>query len=491
MLIGVVILLALVAVGLYFYNSDVRSTVDELVERVQGTPVPNPANTGERVSTTELQPVAEAAPTPLRPQTPIPTPTTMPTPASTVASTPAGSQLPTPAPTLKPAPASISMPTLPTTPLPTHEPTPTPTHEPTPTPTPTPAPVATPHPNPNRRHFEEKQYMLELINDARVTHGVAPVALGDNVAAPLHAEASLENCFSSHWGVDGLKAYMRYSLAGGYQSNSENASGLDYCIRSSDGYRAIDSIERKIREAMEGLMDSPGHRRNILDPWHKMVNIGLAWDSYNFKVVQHFEGDYVEYDHPPTIENGFLAVSGVTKNGVMFSQDRDLSVQIYYDQPPHPLTRGQVATTYCLGSGIRIASLRPPLRRNSYYSEHEYTTSHTACPDPYQIAADAPAPLSPDEAHEFWQDAYNASQAMGEPSITVPWITAGSWNADGTSFEASADIDDLLSEYGAGVYTITIWGPIHGENVIISEYSIFHGVTPPDTYSHQASAGQP
>ena len=62
--------------------------------------------------------------------------------------------------------------------------------------------------------------MLELINDERVSAGLNPVVLGDNAAAQLHAEASLENCFSSHWGIDGLKPYMRYSLAGGYQSNA-------------------------------------------------------------------------------------------------------------------------------------------------------------------------------------------------------------------------------------------------------------------------------
>ena len=66
--------------------------------------------------------------------------------------------------------------------------------------------------------------MLQLINEERVRAGVAPVVLGDNIAAQLHAESALENCFSSHWGIDGLKPYMRYSLAGGYQSNAENVS---------------------------------------------------------------------------------------------------------------------------------------------------------------------------------------------------------------------------------------------------------------------------
>ena len=124
------------------------------------------------------------------------------------------------------------------------------------------------------------------------------------------------------------QAYMRYSIVGGYQSNGENWSGSDYCITASDGYRTIVSIDEEIRDAMVGWMNSPGHQRNILDKWHKKVNTGLAWDRYNFVAAQHFEGDYVEYDPIPAIEDGILTLSGTAKNGVAFENERDLSVHI-------------------------------------------------------------------------------------------------------------------------------------------------------------------
>ena len=146
---------------------------------------------------------------------------------------------------------------------------------------------------------------------------------------------------------------MRYSLAGGYQSNGENGHGSDYCITPSDGYRAFSSIEEEITEAMEGWMDSSGHRRNILDPHHKMVNIGLAWDEYNFIAVQHFEGDYVLFSALPTIQNGILSLFGSPKNGANLGGERGLGVQIFYDPLTHPLTRGQVARTYCYDSGLK------------------------------------------------------------------------------------------------------------------------------------------
>ena len=325
--------------------------------------------------------------------------------------------------------------------------------------------------------------MLELINDERVSAGLNPVVLGDNVAAQLHAQASLENCFSSHWGIDGLKPYMRYSLAGGYQSNAENGSGRSYCVKASDGYRASGSSEQGIRRAMDGLMDSPGHRDNILRPWHKKINIGLAWDRYNFQVVQHFEGDYVEYDQLPDIERGVLAISGTVKNGVRFNDDfRDLSVQVYYDRPPHTLTMGQVARTYCYDNGLPVAALRPPLTGRSFYPRNEFTQTHNPCPNPYDVPADADAPRSHDEAHLFWQSAYLESLARQAQTITVLWITALEWTAKGETFSVTVDLWDVMEKHGEGVYSLVVWGNIDGEDIVISQYSIFHDVTPPDTY---------
>ena len=108
--------------------------------------------------------------------------------------------------------------------------------------------------------------MLELINAERAKAGVPPVVLGDNIAAQLHAEAFLENCFSSHYGLDGLKSYMRYSLAGGYQSNRESVSGLNYCIKPQENYQPLGSIEQEIREVINRFMNI-GTQANLLGPW--------------------------------------------------------------------------------------------------------------------------------------------------------------------------------------------------------------------------------
>ena len=278
------------------------------------------------------------------------------------------------------------------------------------------------------------------------------------------------------------EAHMRYSLAGGYQSNGENGSGSDYCIKWSDGYRSLDPTEVEIREAMEQWMGSPGHRSNILDRWYKKVNVGLAWDRYNFKAFQHFEGDYIEFDSLPAIEDGILTLTGRARNGARFADERDLMVQVYYDPPPHPLTRGQVARTYCYDLGLPVAGLREPATGGWYYSEQAFSTTHQPCPDPYDVDPEASAPESADEADRFWQQAYAASHSTVE-TITVPWITALVWTADGDRFSVTADLRKVIGQHGDGVYTVLLWDRMNGEDAVISQYSMFHGVTAPETYS--------
>ena len=367
-------------------------------------------------------------------------------------------------------------------------------------------------PPPVRKHLEYKEFMLGLINAERQKAGVPPVAMGRNVAAQLHAEVSLDNCFSGHWGVDGLKPYMRYSLAGGYQANSENASGTDYCIQVSDGYRALDDIEAEIRKMMDGWMNSPGHRRNILDKWHRKVNIGLAWDRYNITGYQHFEGGYVEFARLPEIRDRNLILSGRATGGLSFSHKDQLGLQIYFDPPPGSLTLGQIARTYCYDSGVLIAGIGRflididlsnvdltdlglsdveltdiglddvSLTDVSFWVEDEFDTTYSPCPDAYDVPSNAPAPGSPDEAFRLWQEALEASQNRSPQPIRVRWLTASRWTAQAREFAVTVDIGDLLTQHGPGVYTTLLWSEIGGQDIPVSQYSIFYRVNPPDTY---------
>ena len=351
-----------------------------------------------------------------------------------------------------------------------------PTLPPTTVPTPTSIPV------PHLRHLAEKQYMLELINQERDRLALPLLELGTNNAVQLHAQSALEHCISSHWGVDGLKPYMRYSLAGGYQANGENASGLNYCYKASDGYRALSSIRREIQEAMSGWMSSPGHRANILGTSHKKVNIGLAWNTYNLMAYQHFEGDYVEYTVLPKIEDGDLSFDGQVKNDAIFGVGQFYPVLVNYDPPPHDLTRGQISRTYCYDPGRPVAFLRKPLLAGGRYTSDTESVMTEFCPDPYARSADALAPSSPAVAVEHWRDAHSKSQRLRQDRISVPAITASGWRVSNGKFSVKADLSRILDIYGPGVYTVSLWGQLGGVAKLISEYSIFHEIPAPAGY---------
>ena len=360
-------------------------------------------------------------------------------------------------------PALIPTPTAPrltrnrtATPVPTTQrPTPTPTS------TPTPRPTFTPTPAPTRMPLkEQREYLLELINNDRALYGLESVALGSNSAAQEHAEEMLEYSYVSHWGLDGLTPYMRYALAGGLNYEAENAHGMSYSPRDGLLYATINP-RQEIGEAETSLMGSPGHRRNILNPVHKKVNLGIACNRTTCAVVQQFEGDYIRFENPPILSSGVLSVAGKLLGGFKFS-----SISVWYDQPPHPLTLGQLDRTYSYNTGEKPAAfLRPPLSGGQYYPDDRDVFSWQASPSPYDISPDV-SRLEPGFAVPLIP-LVGLSQA--------PWITALSWEIAGASFNVQADLSEVIDDHGPGVYTVLVWGTTgeQQEDVVLSKYSIF------------------
>ena len=333
--------------------------------------------------------------------------------------------------------------------------------------------------------------MLDLINAERANAGVAPLVLGDNIAAQVHAEGSLEGCYSSQWSADGLKSGARYSLAGGYQSSYTVVQGTDYCSPLNQA-SILFLVKDEIRDNVDSLLEeSEGSkiRENLINEQYRKLNIGLAWDLFGsyIHVVLQLESDYIEYDQLPAIENGILTLSGRVKNGINLDGGKELSVAVSYNPQPQPLTAGQIARVYSADSGPRVAAIRRPPGEGRHYSEDEYTRMYNPCPSPYDIAADAPAPGSRDEASDIFDAAREKCLAIradeeGGVEITVPRITATEWDVEGDAFAVAADLGEVVQRHGNGLYDVTVWGSLDGEDVVISEYVIFHGVTPPDSY---------
>ena len=308
--------------------------------------------------------------------------------------------------------------------------------------------------------------MLNLINKARWEAGLHSVTLGNNEAAQKHAESMLQHGFTGHWGLDGLTAVMRYTLAGGTNYVAQNTSGVRG-IRDADwGPQYFQRDWRlSLEETHQGLLDSSAHRRNILDKWHKKVSLGIACNKYTCSVVQNFEGDYVDFTKPPSISDvGVLTLAGRLKGGFTLS-----NVQVWYHQPPHTLTLGQLDATYSdsLGQEPATTIIEPAPPGTSYSPSDLLPVNYTwlSGVDPYSVNPQAPR---------------DRSSALGIPRIIIPsktmrkalpYTVADRW-LQGRSFDIKVDIRKIISSTGPGVYIIVIWGTNGEEDVHLTNYAI-------------------
>ena len=303
-----------------------------------------------------------------------------------------------------------------------------------------------------------RAYLLELINGDRTSAGLSQVVLGSNPAAQEHAEEMLEHSYLSHWGLDGMTPYMRYTLAGGVNYEAENGSGVPAPPEMESLYRTI-SPKEKLREIERDWMGSPGHRKNILYPWHKKVNLGIACNRITCAAVQQFEGDYIEFDTPPTLSSGVLSMTGKLSGGFQLS-----SIQVWYHQPHHPLTLGQLDKTYCYTIGESpVAFLRTPLLPGTYYPLDADSFTWDDCPSPYEVSPDTPRPKP--------GFAFPQTPLVGISKVT--WVTALMWRVAEGTFSVQADLTQVMESNGPGVYTVLVWGDASGEDVVLTNYSIF------------------
>ncbi len=286
---------------------------------------------------------------------------------------------------------------------------------------PVPQPLPEEEPVPPHKYRELVDYALELINKDRLANGLNPVDLAGNTASQLHAEESLASGYSSHWNIEGLKPYMRYTLNGGVDYVGENVIGTG--IETIGDSPATRDIEQLLKTAQEKFMESPVHRANILNKWHKKVSLGIAYDHNSFHWVQHFEGDYIGFSTRPAISGNVISMAGKLKTG---SFER---IVVYYDPLPQALTPVQLNSapydsSYTMGE--ERGNILPPLPAGKYYTNLRQTDV-----------------------------------------VATNWVL---W--DEGWFDITAEIGPILGK-GKGVYTIVVLANIDGELLPVTNYSIF------------------
>ena len=104
--------------------------------------------------------------------------------------------------------------------------------------------------------------MLELINKERTSVGAPPLVMNERLTklARSHSEDMWRRQYFSHINLDGEDPFDRMEEADiKYRIAGENLA-----------------LARTVERAHRGLMDSLGHRKNILDPKFRRVGIGAV-----------------------------------------------------------------------------------------------------------------------------------------------------------------------------------------------------------------------
>ncbi|MCD1258106.1 peptidoglycan-binding protein [Paenibacillus athensensis] len=137
-------------------------------------------------------------------------------------------------------------------------PAPSPTPAPTRTPAPTPAPSAAPGTAPSA----EEMAMIDLVNKERAAAGLAPLAVDSALTrtARLKSQDMVDNNYFSHDSpAYGSPFDMMKNFGISYRTAGENIA----CNQS-------------VQAAHEALMNSPGHRANILNKDYTHIGIGIV-----------------------------------------------------------------------------------------------------------------------------------------------------------------------------------------------------------------------
>lgn len=131
-----------------------------------------------------------------------------------------------------------------------------------------------------------EQFMLELINKSRKASGLQPLAMDSdlNTAAELHTAYQISVNKLTHTGSGGTTAYTRMVNAG-FDFNGSSTWGENVGWQSITG---TSSYQDELTRIHDWLMNSPGHRANLLNGSFREVGLGFAtgtFQGYNSAVV--------------------------------------------------------------------------------------------------------------------------------------------------------------------------------------------------------------
>lgn len=112
--------------------------------------------------------------------------------------------------------------------------------------------------------------LLDAMNEARISQGLTPLEWDASLEEVAYARARnlVENGYFDHYAPDGESAFSELAARGiRYRLAGENLARNNYVEN------------RTVAAAFDGLMNSPGHRANILEPRFSSVAVAAVRDG--------------------------------------------------------------------------------------------------------------------------------------------------------------------------------------------------------------------
>lgn len=157
---------------------------------------------------------------------------------------------------------------------------------------------------------EVELLMLELINEERTSRGIDPLTINNdlNASSEDHSQWMLATDIFSHTGVGGSSSNDRidasdYELEGNW-GTAENIGW--------QSERGEPGIADDVADIHESLMNSPGHRANILDPNLEDIGIGVEtgdFEGYDGVMITQNFGRTDAVTDAPEQERGPIVMS--------------------------------------------------------------------------------------------------------------------------------------------------------------------------------------
>lgn len=214
-------------------------------------------------------------------------------------------------------------------------------------------------------YFSTRMALVERVNLDRAAVGLSAVEFDafSSAVADHHCQEMAGAKFLSHWNQRGLLPYHRYHLSGGRDHVQENLSRITVFSgsRSPIGTQPEELLPHLAEAHERQIAEKPpldGHRRNILDPAHTHMGIGLAVVEGELTMAEEFLNRYVRLKElPRALPKVPIEVQGeILRKGF-----GPYYCGLFYEGVPQPRTPAQLERTYAYGEseGEECAAIRP------------------------------------------------------------------------------------------------------------------------------------